>query len=585
METKQNNKDYMDSISNGIELFYDIFSMFKNRFSLLIFLNLINSILEGLGLTLIVSMLQYSSINELNQSESKVLNFLFDIYYYLGIDSLFKSIIFLIFILFMSAVIYLIQSRIGCLIQTEYSYKWKERLINKIFLSNWYKISRYKSGLLINAVTTETAKISAAVFEIKLLVSTFIYIFFYAIFAISITWKLTLVIIFSGVLIYISSKKAIGKNHSDASNLLDQNKELQTGLIEYIACHKYIKATGSENFALDNLTLNIQKLKLYDYRTAFRPQLNRVIVEFLGILFILFSIITSFIYFKIELAEMSLVIIAFIRIMPRVVSIQHSFFILINTKPSFDQLRKIDKSLVVEQSKYINKSNKSNVIIKFKDYSLKIDKRKILDNINLDISHRSFVGITGQSGSGKSTLLNCIAGLYGKSNKIEIYLSNHKKNETPNNNIGYVCQDHFLINSTIRDNISWGKKFSNAEIMDSIHLAGLDKVIKKLKKGIDTNLGEAGAFFSGGEKQRISLARELVKKPQILLLDEPTSALDKKTENSIMETIHGLKGKITILMTSHRYNALQFTDNIISMDNGKIITRNTWVPHNINNIN
>jgi len=564
------------SISNGIEIFKDIFSMFKNRFSVLIVLNFINSLLEGLGLTLIVSMLQYSSIKELKQSQSVFLNFLFDTYNHLGIDNLQKSILFLIFILFLTGIIYLIQARIGCIIQTEYLYNWRERLIQKVFYSHWYKISNHKSGLFINAITTETSKLSGAVFEIKLLVSTLIYLIFYTIFTITISWKLTFLIIFSGLFIYLFSNKSVQKNHSDASNLLDQNKDLQSGLIENIFCLKYIKATGSENFALEKLINNIKKLKYFDLRTSFRPQINKVLVEFSAILFILFSIIISFVFLNIKLAEMSLVIIAFIRIMPRVVSIQHTFFTLINTKPSFDQLRNINNSLEINLNQRRKRITKSNVLIKFKKYNFIINKRKILENINLTISEGDYVGIIGESGSGKSTLLNSIAGLNGNNSKIEINIDDVSNLENKNQMIGYVCQDNFLINSSIIDNICWGRTFTKTEVMEVIRLAGLEKVVNRLQKGLETNLGDAGTFFSGGEKQRISLARELIKKPKILLLDEPTSALDKKNENFIMSAINRLKGQTTIIMTSHSYNNLKLTDYIIKMDNGKIVRKKRW---------
>tara|TARA_B110000008_G_scaffold279799_1_gene328718 strand:+ start:32 stop:1777 length:1746 start_codon:yes stop_codon:yes gene_type:complete len=581
MEIKNNNKIYLASLYNGIELFNDIFSMFKNKFSALIVLSFINSLLEGLGLTLIVSMLQYSSINELKQSESVLLNFLFETYNHLGIDNLQKSIFFLIFILFLTGIIYLIQARIGCLIQTEYSYRWRERLINKVFHSDWYKISNYKSGLFINAITTETSKLSGAVFEIKLFVSTLIYIIFYTIFTITITWKLTFLILFSGLFIYLFSNKYVQKNHSDASNLLDQNKDLQTGLIENMFCHKYIKATGSEKFALDKLISNINKLKYFDFKTSFRPQINKVLVEFSAILFILLSIIISFLYLNIKLAEMSLVIIAFVRIMPRVISIQHSFFTLINTKPSFDQLRKINNILELKTTKNKRKILKSNIVIKFNNYDFIINKRKILDKINLSVLNGEYVGITGDSGSGKSTLLNSIAGLYGNNSKIQINLKKGYNSENINQKIGYVSQDNFLINSSIFNNICWGRTFSNFEVLEAIRLAGLEKVINKLQKGLETNLGDTGAFFSGGEKQRISLARELIKKPQILLLDEPTSALDKTNENSIINTINILKGQTTIIITSHSLNNLKLTDYIINMDGGKIISKKRW--NEINN--
>ena len=262
--------------------------------------------------------------------------------------------------------------------------------------------------------------------------------------------------------------------------------------------------------------------------------------------------------------------------MPRVVSIQHSFFTLINTKPSFDQLRNINNSLEINLNQRRKRITKSNVLIKFKKYNFIINKRKILENINLTISEGDYLGIIGESGSGKSTLLNTIAGLNGKNSKIEIYIDDVSNLENNNQMIGYVCQDNFLINSSIIDNICWGRTFTKTEVMEVIKLAGLEKVVNRLQKGLETNLGDAGTFFSGGEKQRISLARELIKKPKILLLDEPTSALDKKNENFIMNAINRLKGQTTIIMTSHSYNNLKLTDYIIKMDNGKIVSKKRW---------
>ena len=203
----------------------------------------------------------------------------------------------------------------------------------------------------------------------------------------------------------------------------------------------------------------------------------------------------------------------------------------------------------------------------------------ILNDINLNIKNGEVVGIIGKSGSGKSTIANLIMRLYELNNQnSKILIDNinikninlklyHKK-------ISYVPQEPFLINGTILDNIIYG--------LDNINISQINEIIEKFEldfindkkifpQGLNTLVGDKGIQLSGGQKQRIAICRALIRKPKILILDEVTSALDPDNEYIIFKEIFENKKNMTIIIISHRLSSVKNCDNIIVLDNGKII--------------
>ena len=210
--------------------------------------------------------------------------------------------------------------------------------------------------------------------------------------------------------------------------------------------------------------------------------------------------------------------------------------------------------------------------IKFHNICLNFENKKILKNINLEIKKNSCIGIKGESGSGKSTLLNVLLGLL-EPDSGEILIDT--KNTNLNNQqwwrkIGFVHQDSYIFNQNIIKNI-----VINDDQLDKFEL---DRVLKncelnKLKNKLDNNdfnLGERGSKISGGERQRVFLARALYKKPKILILDEPTSSLDNENEQKIIDTLLMYKNEITIIIVSHTQKILQICDQIYEMKDGEI---------------
>lgn len=200
-----------------------------------------------------------------------------------------------------------------------------------------------------------------------------------------------------------------------------------------------------------------------------------------------------------------------------------------------------------------------------------------IDGISFSVRTGETIAFVGPSGSGKSTLVKLLVGLY-KPVKGEIHFNGHPSQQIRYNElrrqIGFVTQDTQLFAGTIKENLLFVKAdASDPEILDALHKAACDNLLHRSSKGIETILGEGGMKLSGGEKQRISIARALLRHPRLLIFDEATSALDSLTEEDISNTIRDIsksREQITILI-AHRLSTIMHADVIYVLEKGKII--------------
>ena len=199
---------------------------------------------------------------------------------------------------------------------------------------------------------------------------------------------------------------------------------------------------------------------------------------------------------------------------------------------------------------------------------------QVLDNINLTIRGGETVGIIGSTGCGKTTLVSMIPRLYDvDQGEVLVDGVNVRDYDLTNlrNGVGMVLQKNVLFSGSIEENLRWGDEDASMdEIVAAAQSAQADPFIKSFKEGYDTNLDQGGANVSGGQKQRLCIARALLKKPKILILDDSTSAVDTATEARIRETFHNELKNSTKIIIAQRITSVMDADKIIVLDDGKI---------------
>ncbi len=238
-----------------------------------------------------------------------------------------------------------------------------------------------------------------------------------------------------------------------------------------------------------------------------------------------------------------------------------------------DSLKILDLESDFEQ-KEININEFESLSVKSLSFNYQNSDIKIFDNASFDIKKNEIIGLIGESGTGKSTFIDIISGLISARiegitiNFLNIKNTNYLKFEK----IGYVSQQPFLTDDSLKNNIAFGvpeEKIDDVKIIDLLKLVGLKSLIER-NKGIDEVVGDKGVKLSGGQIQRIGIARALYIDPDLLILDEPTSAIDKTNENKILSILENLKSKTTIIISSHKKSSLIICDRILRIENSQI---------------
>ena len=221
--------------------------------------------------------------------------------------------------------------------------------------------------------------------------------------------------------------------------------------------------------------------------------------------------------------------------------------------------------------------NIDNGEIEFKNVSFKYKEegnKYVLSNINLKIESGQMIGILGGTGSGKTSLVNLISRIYDV-NEGEVILSGHNVKEydvdSLRENIAVVLQKNILFSGSVKDNLKWGNEnATDEEIIHFSKLACADEFVSKFEGGYDYKIEQGGSNVSGGQKQRLCIARALIKKPKVLILDDSTSAVDTKTDALIRKGLREDLKETTKIIIAQRISSIQDADQIIVMDNGMI---------------
>tara|TARA_B100001248_G_C27399010_1_gene468266 strand:+ start:7825 stop:9543 length:1719 start_codon:yes stop_codon:yes gene_type:complete len=348
---------------------------------------------------------------------------------------------------------------------------------------------------------------------------------------------------------------------------------------------KEIKIFKKEETTLENFKKNLLKFEKNSRIFLLLEKIPKTFLEIFSIIFL-----TSFCFYFYKNFEnntdliiiLSVFIIAIIRMIPAFSAITSNFNFLRIYEPAISKINKEISSFDSEiKEKYIEKNVfqknldicKNFIIVDNLSFNYHPEKKNLI-NVNMQIAKGECHCITGETGSGKSTLVNIILGLLNP-HKGGVYHKNQNINLDLNkwyNNLALVSQDPFLMQESIAKNISFEfseNNIDNKKLEEAINIAEIDSFISSLENGINTEVKAFSKNLSGGEKQRIAIARAVYRNSPILLLDEFTNALDNETEKKILNNLKSQKNK-TLIMISHKQSTIENCDKIWKLQNGHL---------------
>ena len=557
----------------------------NTRFYSIVILLIIQSILEVAGVGMVIPLLSVIFYPEGNL-------FLGYVKYLLGYNSINQNFL-IIVLMFLMFIFFVFKSLFLYFCQKElynFAYDVQARLKNKIF--NQYITMSYaeylhsKSSILITNISTNIPLITQyftipflqLVSEGLILVSVLLFLLFYEPGGFAILSFVLILVIVSCYKFVSKSLKNMGRDKENLENQLVKTIQSSIGSMKVTKLYNLQKSYLKE-FKEKTISTSIIQAKVGTF-----SQIPRLALELSG-----FLVVTILIFYLILANKSNIEIISVIgifaaagfKVIPCVNRILFSLQALKYAESVLTTVNNIllsyDKKINPNENLYFDVGKKIifNKTIKFKDISFKYQGTEniILDKLNFDLHKNKKIGIIGRSGAGKTTFLDILVGLIEPNTGA--ILADGKQislnNNSWRNSIAYVPQYNYLIDGTLEKNIAFGvaeEKIDATRIDELLELTFLKKELVD-QTGRYHPIGERGMNLSGGQVQRIAIARALYKKPKILIMDEPTSSLDRENEKIIIEIINRIEN-LTLIIVSHKKTTLEKCDEIFTLKNGTL---------------
>lgn len=457
--------------------------------------------------------------------------------------------------------------------------------------SNWVFFIKRRKSDLINSLTTELTRVGFGTTLILQLIASVIFTLIQIGLAFWLSPVMTLFVLAFGFILTLFSRQFIKKAKSLGGQTSELSQSFLAGITDQLGGIKDIKSNTLEGSRLawfHSLTQKIMNeqvdyIKLRSASQFFYKAASAILIA-------------SFIYLSVTLfhtkvEQLLLIIVIFSRLWPRFTSIQSNMEQIASSIPAFRSLLQLQEEFANAREFHVeNKQDSKGVSpravkygIECRQVSFRYNRNEAtyaLTDINLHIPAMQMTAIVGRSGAGKSTLVDIIMGLMqpeigqvlidGEPLQDDKILSLRKS-------ISYVSQDPFLFHASIRENLLMiSPEASEGQMWEALEFSAADEFVRKLPQGLDTIIGDRGVRFSGGERQRLVIARAILRKPSILVLDEATSALDTENEAGIQEALDLLKGKITLVVIAHRLSTIRNADQVIVLDQGIVIQQGDY---------
>jgi len=465
----------------------------------------------------------------------------------------------------------------------------RRRLYSAISSANWLFITRNRFSDFNHALTAEMERVTTASSFLTLLVANLVMGVLYVGLALALSVPMTLMVLGFGVLLTLALYRRTHKLEELGAQVARYTNRLYAAASEHLQGLKTVKTYNAQKSDFEIFS----KVSGQIARTYIETEREQAAVSSW---FELGSALTLgvVLYFAITVlavppAVILILVLLFARVMPRFQSSHYYYRTLVNALPSFMNVCALERRCLAAAEALAQTQETFAFVREIRlervSFTYREDARPALHGVDMVIPVGKITAIVGPSGAGKSTIADLVLGLIQPANgriMIDEIALNPGGAHAWRNRLGYVAQETALFNLSVRENLLWARPdASEAELNEVLRLAAADEFTRTLAQGLDTVVGERGALLSQGERQRLAIARALLRRPELLVLDEATNSLDYENETRVLDAIDKLRPEMTVLIIAHRLSTIRWADLIYVIEDGTVVESGGWDELNV----
>jgi len=537
-------------------------------------LTLLQGVTSGFSIVLLIPLLQLLNIGSGQEPDGIVLA-IRNMAEGAGIEITIGSILVVYMILLtFSALIQYRKSVLDARYQQTFIYTLRRRLFRKIIMADWQMLNSRSKTNHLQVLTREVPNLASYYFYYLRLLTTFVMTGAFTVYAMVISARFTLIIIGVGLLTFFALRTFLRKSFRLGQGYVDSYNRLLKYIDDFWQTVKIAKVHRSEEYYSDRFDeANVSLLNM-EYMMQRNWSLPQLIQRIAGLLVLVGIVWFGYRSGTVPMASFVILILLFSRIFPQLIAMNTDISMIIANLPSVRLVMQLDEELPgcdLRIAKFEFESQELKDRIKLEGITFSYpDGEKLFNGFSAVIRARAITGVVGQSGRGKTTLIDLVAGLQRPAAGrilIDGVLLDDDLLPRWKAGLGYLPQEPFFIDGTLRENLVWdsGGGISDNEVMEVLEQVNAAHLVTRFRKGLDAFVVNWHTSFSGGECQRLALARVLLRKPSVLLLDEATSSLDAENEATVMEVLAKLKERVTIVLVTHRESVTRWFDEVIKI--------------------
>lgn len=544
---------------------------------LLIALMLSSSFLEGFGLLLLIPLLAVAGMTGLDSSGGvmqALAKHLSASHWQFSLND-----VLVLYVLLVSAVACLSYAK--TMAATHLRLSFCEALRNRVFSAllkaNWPFLMRQKQSDLCHTLTTDVMRLSSAIHFMVLLATNVCMIVIYTALSFALSWQLTIASLVFGAAIMLSCRYLTRRSYRVGKRLHRDSQSLYSRVFDHLNSLKVAKASGLEKRYLQGFESINHSIRDAQAKYTQASALTTISYRILSVAFLALGFAVAYQVWHMPLASLLLLLVVFARLLPQLNQAQSQWQQVVALSPAFESLNQLEQSAQAQQEKTSQTAlplMKHSLVLSNCAFRYPDSEAWVLKDLNCSVQAGERLAIVGASGAGKTSLIDVLAGLFMPESG-ELLLDGEKitaeRLAVWRQQVAYFTQDTFLFDGSIADNLRLVlPKATDDQLWEALAKADAADFVAQYPAGLNHPVGDKGSALSGGQAQRICLARTLLSQPRLLILDEATSQIDAQSERQIAQALSQLDRSVTLILVTHREALLNVADRVLRLENGRL---------------